>query len=378
MRTLQTFLLAFILFVSATRIPSAVGAKALKSDEAILGNGVANLKDERGGVISHRTLQSGVADCTWDGIQCSLRKDFVRSLPSILGSPTTDSAKTLADAALRATVCSNFTGKPECLSYSSYSCDWDSTLNKCVLADVLDIETLRGVAFCPDSLLDIAMRCFGVLPSECTTTTTTTTTTNNNNNCTLMDGSELGLDIASGSSSLSLSSSGSSSGALLSGLESDRQLSVVLTAVLSSLVKYGMSGLADPILQLVSGLFNQAAPWVSNTAVTEDGPKWLGVGACTVRPGLLPALALDPFDRWVAYLNNATAICRSFTDSSSCAAAVDIAAGLHQQLGRSGSGSANSGDGGSAAASASAPWWMIAAATAAAVALGDAVRRYGA
>lgn len=44
------------------------------------------------GVIQPRRLNSA-ADCVWDKNICSLRSDFVRSLPRVLGDPTTDSAK---------------------------------------------------------------------------------------------------------------------------------------------------------------------------------------------------------------------------------------------------------------------------------------------
>ncbi|GLI71500.1 hypothetical protein VaNZ11_016716 [Volvox africanus] len=365
------------------------------------------------GAVIHTTpriLQGGVADCVWDGAQCNLRRDFVCDLPGILGSPTTGWAKILADAARRGAVCSNFKGQPDCLlAAPSLDCDWDLVLNRCTLADILDVTALRGVAYFPGSSLDTAMSCFSLGPSACSSSAS----------CILVNASQLGTSsVARGLANLG-----------------DLRLSVVMDSMLGTMVKYGIAGLQDSIRTVITSLLGAASEvpdsgqqvcvsrWmldtasmtslaeavadaigrnqdlltalVSSTSLTgsyngtslpllvtvreciaaasastcaaaaSGRCQWLtSIGACNIRENLLPSIALDPSDRWVAVFNNATALCRSITNASLCAAAIDIVAGV-QGGGPSG---------GSGTTAVTITWCLLAAATAIAAALSHLVR----
>ncbi|GIL59516.1 hypothetical protein Vafri_14277 [Volvox africanus] len=401
--------------LALTLVSSVIPFVVAIEKTAIFGGKKIHLLPAFGGLqagdITHTTpriLQGGVADCVWNGAQCNLRRDFVCDLAGILGSPTTDWAKILADAARRAAVCSNFTGQPDCLlAPPSLDCDWDSVLNRCTLADILNATALRGVAYCSGSSLDTAMSCFSLGPSACSSSAS----------CILVNTSQLGT----------------SSGARGLANLGDLQLSVVMNSMLGTMVKYGIAGLADPIRTVITSLLGAASEvpesgqqvcvsrWMLDAAsmtslaqavadaigrnedlltalVSSSGLtgscngislpllvtarectaassestcaaaasgrcQWLTrIGVCTIRENPLPSLALDPSDRWVAVFNNATALCRSITNASLCGAAIDIAEGVQ-----------NGGSSGGSGTTAVITWCLLAAATAIAAALSHLV-----
>ncbi|PNW76602.1 hypothetical protein CHLRE_11g467725v5 [Chlamydomonas reinhardtii] len=317
-----------------------------------------------------------VTQCGWDGADCVLTSGFIASLPERLGTPTTNSAKVLARAAYRATVCANYTAsRIDCVAAATeYGCEWDAVAQSCGIKDLLDPELLRRSAFCPGSRLDAAVSCASLTGGAADGSSgsgwqdTCASASYGGYSCKLVNGSSvltsqpvqtlgdavMGLingvaaqavqAIKDAAGQLNVTVSNATISLLVNNATAaanNSQACVAAwttdTSYLKSLADTVISGLGsgkDVLSSLMTpelfGSCNTSSKLMStvNTCPIKlnkadcaavSGCSWVDLAqACTVAMDVVERMMLDPKDIWVAAYNNASALCDSLATQSSC------------------------------------------------------------
>ncbi|KAG2446861.1 hypothetical protein HYH02_008018 [Chlamydomonas schloesseri] len=313
-----------------------------------------------------------VTQCAWDGVDCVLTSGFIASLPGRLGStPTTNSAKVLARAAYRATVCANFTGsRVDCVGAATqYGCEWDAAAQSCGIKDLLDPELLRRSAFCPDSRLDAAVSCAALTSSGDGWQASCAAASYGGSTCKVVNSSSVlgsgpaqslgdvvmgvvngvaaqavqAIKDAAGKLNVTLSNTtvallvnnatatANSSQACVAGWTTNTTYLKSLADSVISGLRSGNDALSTLMTPELFGNCNTSTKLMSTvktcpikvnkadcTAVA--GCNWIDLAqACTVAMDAVDRIMLqDPKDAWVAVYNNASALCDSLATESSC------------------------------------------------------------
>ncbi|KAG2427589.1 hypothetical protein HXX76_012243 [Chlamydomonas incerta] len=325
-------------------------------------------------VASANTIN--VTQCAWDGLDCVLTSGFIASLPGRLGQPTTNSAKVLARAAYRATVCANYTAsRVDCVAAASaYGCEWDAVAQSCGIQDLLDPELLRRSAFCPGSRLDAAVSCASLTGGAANGASgsgwqaTCAAASYGGYGCRVVNGSSLltsqpvqslgdlvmgvvsgvaaqavqaikdaagQLNVTVSNTTISLlvnnaTSAANSSQACVAAWTTDgAYLKSLADSVISGLGS-GKDALSTIMTPELFGDCNTSSKLMSTVKTCPiklnkadcsavSGCSWLDLAqACTVAMDAVERIMLDPKDIWVAVYNNASALCDSLATESTC------------------------------------------------------------